>query len=52
MKLKDFSADEKFTNKLREAFTSLKDDISFNVNTSRATIKELKKLHVDNNQYL
>lgn len=51
-KLKDFSNDINFIDKIRIAFTNLKDDISLELNTSRASIKELGELHVDNNQYL
>lgn len=51
-KLKDFSNDIKFIENIRSAFTNLKDDVSLELNTSRQAVKELKELHVDNNNYL
>lgn len=50
--LKDLVFDDEFVKKIRAAFTNLKDDISFELNTSREKIKDLRELHVDNNQFL
>ncbi|WP_073339565.1 hypothetical protein [Clostridium grantii] len=51
-KLRDYSNNKNFIENIRTAFTTLKDDVSLELNTSRQAIKELKELHVDNNNYL